>query len=77
MECTQARQHGHHPFGQDVPRRHALAQVDQQVQLPAGYSLKWGGQFENLKQAEQRLGLVIPVVFVLIGILLFMALVNS
>ncbi|OYX14053.1 MAG: CusA/CzcA family heavy metal efflux RND transporter, partial [Brevundimonas diminuta] len=52
----------------------AQKQVDQQVQLPAGYSLKWGGQFENLKRAEQRLGLVIPVVFVLIGILLFMAL---
>jgi len=52
----------------------AQKQVDQQVSLPAGYSLKWGGQFENLKRAEQRLGLVIPVVFVLIGILLFMAL---
>lgn len=52
----------------------AQAKVDEQVQLPTGYSLKWGGQFENLKRAEQRLGLVIPVVFVLIGILLFMAL---
>ena len=52
----------------------AQARVDQQVQLPTGYSLTWGGQFENLKRAEQRLSLVIPVVFVLIGILLFMAL---
>ncbi|WP_141258383.1 efflux RND transporter permease subunit, partial [Brevundimonas diminuta] len=52
----------------------AQARVQQQVQMPAGYSLTWGGQFENLKRAEQRLGLVIPVVFVLIGILLFMAL---
>ena len=42
--------------------------------MPTGYSLTWGGQFENLKRAEQRLGLVVPVVFVLIGILLFMAL---
>lgn len=48
--------------------------MDQQVKLTSGYSLKWGGQFENLKRAEQRLGLVIPVVFILIGILLFMAL---
>ena len=31
----------------------AQKQVDQQVSLPAGYSLKWGGQFENLKRAEQ------------------------
>jgi len=45
-----------------------------EVALPIGYSLDWGGQFENLKRAEQRLGLVIPVVFVLIGVLLFMAL---
>ncbi|WP_406853289.1 CusA/CzcA family heavy metal efflux RND transporter [Brevundimonas sp. BH3] len=52
----------------------AQAKVDEQLQLPAGYSLTWGGQFENLKRAEQRLGLVVPVVFILIGILLFMAL---
>ena len=44
------------------------------VQLPTGVRLDWGGQFENLKRAEQRLGLVIPIVFVLIGVLLFMAL---
>ena len=52
----------------------AMSKVDQQVKMPAGYSLTWGGQFENLKRAEQKLGLVIPVVFVLIGLLLFMAL---
>lgn len=44
------------------------------VDLPAGVYLDWGGQFENLQRAEQRLSLVIPIVFVLIGILLFMAL---
>lgn len=45
-----------------------------QIQTPPGVRLDWGGQFENLKRAEQRLGLVIPIVFVLIGVLLFMAL---
>ena len=45
-----------------------------EVALPVGYRLDWGGQFENLKRAEQRLGLVVPIVFVLIGVLLFMAL---
>ena len=45
-----------------------------EVALPVGYRLDWGGQFENLKRAEQRLGLVIPIVFILIGVLLFMAL---
>lgn len=44
------------------------------VALPAGAYLDWGGQFENLQRAERRLLTVIPVVFVLIGSLLVMAL---
>lgn len=52
----------------------AKGRVESQVSLPAGYSLKWGGQFVNLERAEKRLGLIIPVVFVLIGGLLFLAL---
>jgi cobalt-zinc-cadmium resistance protein CzcA len=51
----------------------AQRQVEE-IELPAGVYLDWGGQFENLKRAEQRFGLVIPVVFVLIGVLLFLAL---
>jgi cobalt-zinc-cadmium resistance protein CzcA len=45
-----------------------------EISLPTGVYLDWGGQFENLQRAEQRLSLVVPLVFVLIGILLFMAL---
>jgi len=45
-----------------------------EIELPPGYYLDWGGQFENLQRAQARLGLVIPIVFVLIGVLLFMAL---
>ncbi len=44
------------------------------IDLPAGVYLKWGGQFENLERAVQRFSLVIPIVFVLIGVLLFLAL---
>ena len=44
------------------------------VGLPAGSWLDWGGQFENLQRAEARLGLLVPVVFVLIGVLLYFAL---
>lgn len=44
------------------------------VNLPPGIYLDWGGQFENLQRAEQRLMVVVPFVFLLIGILLFMAL---
>ncbi|MCG2841483.1 CusA/CzcA family heavy metal efflux RND transporter [Sandaracinobacter sp. RS1-74] len=45
-----------------------------EIALPTGVRLDWGGQFENLERAEQRLGLVVPLVFVMIGGLLFMAL---
>ncbi len=41
---------------------------------PGGAYLTWGGQFENLQRAEKRLATVVPVVFLLIGSLLFMAL---
>ncbi|MEL4892167.1 CusA/CzcA family heavy metal efflux RND transporter [Xanthomonas protegens] len=44
------------------------------VPLPPGAYLRWGGQFENLQRAERRLATVVPVVFLLIGGLLFMAL---
>mgnify|MGYP001412470948 CR=1 FL=1 len=44
------------------------------VSLPSGVYLDWGGQFENLQRAEARLALVIPVVFLMIGALLYMAL---
>ncbi|WP_394002578.1 efflux RND transporter permease subunit [Luteimonas sp. WGS1318] len=44
------------------------------VSVPPGVYLKWGGQFENLQRAEARLALVVPVVFLLIGSLLYMAL---
>src|SRR5258708_19225651 len=36
------------------------------VKLPAGYWLVWGGQFENLMMARQRLFLVFPVCFLLL-----------
>lgn len=42
--------------------------------LPPGVHLTWGGQFENLQRAERRLMIVIPIVFLMIGSLLYMAL---
>ncbi|HYG05750.1 MAG TPA: CusA/CzcA family heavy metal efflux RND transporter [Stenotrophomonas sp.] len=52
----------------------AQAAVDAGVTIPPGVHLTWGGQFENLQRAEKRLAMVVPVVFLLIGTLLFMAL---
>jgi cobalt-zinc-cadmium resistance protein CzcA len=49
----------------------AQAKIDEQVKLPAGNWLEWGGQFENLIAARQRLMIVVPVCFFLIFILLF------
>jgi heavy metal efflux system protein len=44
--------------------------LDEQLALPVGYSITYGGQFENLRQARQRLTTVVPVALVLIFILL-------
>jgi cobalt-zinc-cadmium resistance protein CzcA len=49
----------------------AKAAVTEQVQLPAGYHLEWGGQFENQQRAATRLSLVVPVAIGLIFLLLF------
>ncbi len=45
--------------------------ISKQIHLPKGYSLIYGGQFENLERAGKRLTLVIPITFILVGILLF------
>ncbi|MDP1999149.1 MAG: CusA/CzcA family heavy metal efflux RND transporter, partial [Rhodoferax sp.] len=49
----------------------AQAAVAQKVVLPAGYSITWGGQFENQQRAAARLGLVVPVALALIVGVLF------
>ena len=51
----------------------AQQQIGAQVPLPAGSWLDWGGQFENLVAARQRLSLVVPLCFFLIFLLLFSA----
>ncbi|MCE4226286.1 CusA/CzcA family heavy metal efflux RND transporter [Methylobacterium sp. C25] len=52
----------------------AQAKVANGVQLPSGYYVTWGGQFENLASAKQRLMVVVPVCFFLIFLLLYSAL---
>ncbi|WP_239681582.1 efflux RND transporter permease subunit, partial [Methylorubrum thiocyanatum] len=62
--------------GRDIGSLVAEAQgkVATQVQLPSGYYVTWGGQFENLASAKQRLLVVVPVCFFLIFLLLYSAL---
>jgi cobalt-zinc-cadmium resistance protein CzcA len=43
-------------------------------ELPAGYRLVWGGQFENQQRAMARLSIVVPVAILLIFVLLYMSL---
>ena len=54
----------------------AQAEIASDVRLPAGAYLEWGGQFENLASARDRLLLVVPPCFVLILLLLYGALGN-
>jgi cobalt-zinc-cadmium resistance protein CzcA len=49
----------------------AQAVVDREVKLPSGYSLEWGGQFQNLQRANQRLMIAVPVALFLIFSLLY------
>ena len=62
--------------GRDIGSVVAEAQykVAEQVQLPSGYWVTWGGQFENLAAARQRLMIVVPACFFLIFLLLYSAL---
>jgi cobalt-zinc-cadmium resistance protein CzcA len=53
--------------------REAQARVRAQVDLPPGYVLRWGGQFENLAAASERLAFAVPLALGLIFVLLYMA----
>ena len=52
----------------------AQQKISEQVKLPAGYWIGWGGQFEQLASASQRLAIVVPIALLLIFVLLFMSL---
>ncbi|GAA4436288.1 CusA/CzcA family heavy metal efflux RND transporter [Bremerella cremea] len=45
--------------------------IANEVKLPAGYSLAWGGQFQNLEEASKRLMIAVPVALFLIFSLLY------
>ena len=52
----------------------AQKKVAEQIKLPDGYTIEFGGQFKNLQEARARLGIVVPVALGLIFVLVFMAL---
>jgi len=52
------------------------ARIDRNVKLPSGYRIDWAGEFEDLKMAQERLAIVVPIALLLILVLLY-ALFNS
>ena len=50
----------------------AQAKIASNVELPVGYTLQWGGQFENMQRAMERLIIIIPLTILAIFFLLFM-----
>lgn len=47
--------------------------IEAELKLPVGYSISYGGQFENLQSAKQRLKIAVPIALVLIFVLLYFA----
>lgn len=62
--------------GRDVASFVAEAQrnIREQVKLPEGYGMEWGGQFENMRRANARLAFVVPMALGLILVLLYFSL---
>jgi heavy metal efflux system protein len=46
-------------------------QIDQQIKLPTGYYVTYGGEFQNLEAAKARLSIAVPVALLLIFVLLY------
>jgi cobalt-zinc-cadmium resistance protein CzcA len=62
--------------GRDVESfvREAQRKVAEQIKLPEGYTIEFGGQFKNLQEARARLVVVVPMALGLIFVLVFMGL---
>ncbi|WP_374511234.1 efflux RND transporter permease subunit [Niveibacterium sp.] len=61
--------------GRDVDSfvKEADARLREQVKLPAGYWVEWGGAFENQQRAMARLAMIVPLTIGLIFLLLYTA----
>jgi heavy metal efflux system protein len=53
--------------------RDAEQRIKQQVKMPEGYLIEFGGQYKNLQEARARLAIVVPAALALIFILIFLA----
>jgi Cu(I)/Ag(I) efflux system membrane protein CusA/SilA len=46
--------------------------INEKIKLPAGYSIKWSGQYEYMERASKHLALVIPLTLLIVILLLYM-----
>jgi cobalt-zinc-cadmium resistance protein CzcA len=62
--------------GRDVESfvREAEQKIKSSIELPQGYTIEFGGQIKNLKEARLRLAVVVPAALALIFVLVFVAL---
>lgn len=51
----------------------AEAAIDQQMELPTGYWIEWGGAFENQQRAMAKLAVIVPITIFFIFVLLYTA----
>jgi Cu(I)/Ag(I) efflux system membrane protein CusA/SilA len=59
-----------HDYGGFV--NHAQALMNQKLTLPAGYTWRWAGEYEFEMRAKQRLKIILPIVFFVIFMLLYL-----
>ncbi len=55
----------------------AQDRLSKEIKLPSGSWIEWGGQFQNLRAATERLAIIVPICFVLITVALYMAIGNA
>ena len=51
--------------------RHASKRIAERVKFPSGYYTEWAGQFQYIRQAEQRLKIVVPLTLLIIFVLIY------
>ena len=51
--------------------QNAMQAVQEELNLPPGYSLTWSGQYEYMLRAQERLTVVVPFIFAIIVVLLY------
>ena len=66
---TNARNRDVASFVDEAQRR-----ISEEVVLPEGYVVEWGGQFENLERAQLRLAIIVPLTLLLVFFLLYFSL---